>query len=1536
MYGAPGSYKSQSINNHETCPLVSLGTIAPVPSAQLSVSSQQGGVIFPITLDSGATVSFISLQTINSLKAIIQPNGQLAQLAIPSVRAKSLGEIDILVTETTLGNVCLRLRALVMPTLSVPCYGGRTFHRDNHIVDCASTSTVTLHGGRFTIKMSHISPPPQPPPSMTVDPKLANAVTAEPPEPGTTQAQAASQSPPAPPRQLETTVLVKEKTSILPEGVHPIPLQRQNSAKVLVLPPSPLRSSAGLSVWPPQVCDVALGSALYVNTTDGPLVHEKHIHFRIIPMTEELVSKPESTAVDHLALSSVQARQPVPDDILSQISVNSSILSPQQITALNDLHRRHITAFNEDMSGGFYDAENPYQATFSFRDENRAPPYKVWAPQYSRQCQDLMQAKCDDLEREGILVDPSKYSGVDVRLVHPSFIQQKGRAKHKPLNQCSLDEVRYITCFNALNDSIHPIPGRSSAYNDIVKFAANHNFFIFADLTSSYFQVKVDKKFWKYMGIMTPYRGMRVMTRLGQGLLNSDVHLEQVVTRVLGDSMLRGECIIARDDLIVGASTIEECLSNWAEILAQLDKHNLKLNPSKVRILPKEAEIYGHKLQQGKISPSDHIVSSLLATTIDSLTTVKQVNSWKGLYKTLIRHLPDLASLMVPFDTACAGQPSGDRFDWSRPGILAAFNAATKHLGRVTETYLPHPSEQLVLKPDTSQSDLCTGWVMYTGRVSSEGTTWLPVQFASAKLPNYMETWSPCELEGVGAVLAIDQTRHWINESLKPTLVMPDNKPVVEATGLMKMGKHSRNPRLQSLLASVNRSNVVFCHNSAKAGLHIVPDTLSRLPPKKCTSKDCQVERFLSDLPARVECMPISLQSLALESSNPANLAATGGEMTELLGRGSGPIPLGARESWIALQADCEDCAKFLLCKRLGQVPGRKDRNKAVVNKMLKICEVSNGLIVSKTFDTTLMKEASRVFVPSTFLQAILTVMHVRLSHPLPSQLQRIFEKYFVAFNVQNLCKAISEECSLCVACQRFPKELDTFSPSPGPEHPGSHMNLDILRRASQIIAVNCDRFSNFVTASIISSESREDLIQAVLTTVTPIRHSARVEVRTDRATALKSLADRPDQQLVDNGIHIVLGDHGNKNSNCSVDKEMRMLEEELRKLVPEGTKVTPGQLAMAVTNLNDRIRGHGLSSSQLHFSRDQHTGKNLALKDKTFQEVREARRERQPAAKPGDTRGPKPHKPATIKPGQVVFIRSEGNKHTSRDPLLVTSVEGKTVTGHRMLRMTPAHQGLPKITSRKLHVDEKFLAPSKSNKTLSCQNSGRLGSDSADWRGEMRPASKPPPWHPLGPLVEDEFFEEPATTPDDADHHDQPVQLQPDPPQDVYRPPHRRRREQWVVRGQADADEPPEQPAQVLQQVIDLQEEERAQAAHPDITRTGRVRKRPDRYGIEEERGPDDCQDKVLVISEPPSREITPQSSPNPSPDSSMTENQHPWLPTADVHPGRSARERAQNILERHRHWSATEGRGIPTHPRFDDWKPKKPPDPPGGEEGL
>ena len=127
-----------------------------------------------------------------------------------------------------------------------------------------------------------------------------------------------------------------------------------------------------------------------------------------------------------------------------------------------------------------------------------------------------------------------------------------------------------------------------------------------------------------------------------------------------------------------------------------------------------------------------------------------------------------------------------------------------------------------------------------------------------------MAAWTPCEQEAAGAVLAIEQVRRWINESSRPTMVLPNNKPVADAVNMMKIGRNSKNARLQSLLNSVNRSSITFTHNSTKAGHHIVPESLSRILPPKCQAKDCQVERFLSELPDGFQCMSISMESLAI------------------------------------------------------------------------------------------------------------------------------------------------------------------------------------------------------------------------------------------------------------------------------------------------------------------------------------------------------------------------------------------------------------------------------------------------------------------------------------------------------------------------------------------------------------------------------------------------------------------------------------------------------------------------------------------------
>ena len=132
-------------------------------------------------------------------------------------------------------------------------------------------------------------------------------------------------------------------------------------------------------------------------------------------------------------------------------------------------------------------------------------------------------------------------------------------------------------------------------------------------------------------------------------------------------------------------------------------------------------------------------------------------------------------------------------------------------------------------------------------------------------------------------------------------------------------------------------------------------------------------------------------------------------------------------------------------CKRLGQVPGRKDKDMTVLNQLVKKCEVHRGLIVTKEFDPILMKEVVRTFVPALYLDSILTLMHTRLSHPPATQLMRVLEHYFVAFGVRMACTQLTKDCSLCLAVRRFPRELETYTPQSAPAHPGTHMNVDVL-----------------------------------------------------------------------------------------------------------------------------------------------------------------------------------------------------------------------------------------------------------------------------------------------------------------------------------------------------------------------------------------------------------------------------------------------------------------------------------------------------------
>ena len=112
-----------------------------------------GQQVLNITLDSGATVSYLRLDKAQKLNQTIYPNNQLSLLADMKTRMASISKVDFVVT---IEKVQLRLRALVMENLQAECFGGTTFHVDNDVSTRLKERMITLYG-RFQVKQSNPS-----------------------------------------------------------------------------------------------------------------------------------------------------------------------------------------------------------------------------------------------------------------------------------------------------------------------------------------------------------------------------------------------------------------------------------------------------------------------------------------------------------------------------------------------------------------------------------------------------------------------------------------------------------------------------------------------------------------------------------------------------------------------------------------------------------------------------------------------------------------------------------------------------------------------------------------------------------------------------------------------------------------------------------------------------------------------------------------------------------------------------------------------------------------------------------------------------------------------------------------------------------------------------------------------------------------------------------------------------------------------------------------------------------------------------------
>ena len=387
-----------------------------------------------------------------------------------------------------------------------------------------------------------------------------------------------------------------------------------------------------------------------------------------------------------------------------------------------------------------------------------------------------------------------------------------------------------------------------------------------------------------------------------------------------------------------------------------------------------------------------------------------------------------------------------------------------------------------------------------------------------------------------------------------------------------------------------------------------------------------------------------------------------------------------------------------------------------------------DGLLVVKNKPELLSGNVlrERIVVPKPLVPALLYHLHNhRDQHPVKSQQKSSFQRQFFAIHLDKHLDLLYKNCYKCAIVQKLPKQFIQNETKTKVDGPQTHFHADVIKRAKQNILTLKDHFSSFQDAILIPSERAEDLKEGLVILTSAMRRPGEIFVSVDNAPGFKSLLLIKDQELMKLNITLVKTDEINKNANAVVDKGCQELEEEIKQLEPEGRKITNSILKLAIRNLNSKLRRRGnISAYEINTARDQNTGENLQLEDKS---LRSDQLETRKSANPTENIEP-------VEVGDTVMIKNQNNKHQARDMFIVTgkSPEEKKVQVQKLLHpLLLKEKG--KIMSKRFKTDEKQLI------TIHRPEFPDSTEDDVETEIEEKQTIKLEPWNP----IDERFFHE-------------------------------------------------------------------------------------------------------------------------------------------------------------------------------------------------
>ena len=1023
---------------------------------------------------------------------------------------------------------------------------------------------------------------------------------------------------------------------------------------------SSVSKNSDIPCWPaPALIQSVAGKIRIPNNLDIPITVKRNDHFAQISQ----VFEPAVVSSNLQASSSA----PKPENALNHFKV---LVNPDKI--VSEVTESRFKKLNEDYKDVFksnFEGYNGHAGPIAVKvnmGSVEPPQRKGKLPQYSRNMLEELQEKFDQLESMGVFAKPEDV-GVTVEYLNPSFLVSK-----------SDKSKRLVTAFTEVGKYTKPQPSLLPDVDSTIREIGKWKYLIKTDLTKAYYQIPLAKESMKYCGVVTPFRGVRVYLRGSMGLPGSETALEELMTRVLGDFIYEGNVAKIADDLYCGANSPEKLLEVWEGVLSALNRSNLCLAAHKTEICPKSTTILGWTWTSGNLSATKHRIATL--ASCDFPNTVKGLRSFIGAYKVMARVIKGCSQILSPLENYVAGKNSADKITWS-DDLRASFENARQTVNSAKSITIPKAEDQLWIVTDGAVRDPGIGATLYVTRENNKPQL---AGFFSAKLKKHQPSWLPCEIEALSIATAIKHFSPYIIQSGHKCCVLTDSKPCVQAYEKLSRGCYSNSLRVNTFLSTASCYNVNIRHLSGSANL---PSDFSSRNAPSCNDPDCQICKFVTEIEESVVINAITVNDI--ES-------------------GKMKAPFTSRSAWLATQSECHDICKAVAHLKQGTRPSKKLTNIKDVKRYLRHCSVSRDdlLVVKKLEPFTAAREC--IVIPRMVLHGLLTALHIKLQHPTSHQLKQVFSRYFYALDLDNAIDATTKSCHHCATLRQVPSVVIEQTTSEPASCVGSEFASDVIRRSRQLILIIREKVTSFTSACFVNDEKHQTLRDGLLQLMLPLHpvDAPIATVRTDPAPGFDPLVN--DSILSGYNIKVEVGEHKNINKNPVAEKGVQELEREILQADPSGDPISTVTLAAAVSRLNTRIRNRGLSSYEMWFRREQHTNSQITTPNDA--ELIQAQHELRIKSHSVDKKKSNRKIPSTssLKPGDIVYLRTEGNKTQARGRYVIISIDSP----YCLIRKFTDTQFRKK--TYKVKISDCFLATTDNTLSDLTYVNGRLHNDSS------------------------------------------------------------------------------------------------------------------------------------------------------------------------------------------------------------------------------